>query len=296
MAKKERISAQDVLETISGFIEVFDVEKLKKLDKLDALDELATIKTKQEELEKKFTTVEQKLSEVVKPGYFEDKLKRRDEAFNKAIKSVPTEVQVKNEPVGLAQKDRDALDELHFQLEKSNQRFAVFSQIISSKKIWILSLFMIAGLSVGTTILVMKDSAAEWAHRAFVAAEEAHMNSPAEEYSKAYAEMRGGWKSRKDCKDRIKGMESEAGKVRNLENIIYDYTGEEVEVREYKINIKKEQMARLVCYHPSTDQKVNYRIHTTPEGIVTKVEMEKKIKDKKVWAELSEIESNSQEQ
>ena len=206
MAKKERISAQDVLETISGFIEVFDVEKLKKLDKLDALDELATIKTNQEELEKKFTTVEQKLSEVVKPGDFEDKLKRRDEAFNKAIKSVPTEVQVKNEPVGLAQKDRDALDELHFQLKKSNQRFAVFSQIISSKKIWILSLFMIAGLSVGTTILVMKDSAAEWAHRAFVAAEEAYMKSPAEEYSKAYAEMRGGWKVRKDCKDRITGL------------------------------------------------------------------------------------------
>ena len=145
---------------------------------------------------------------------------------------------------------------------------------------------MIAGLSVGTTILVMKDSAAEWAHRAFVAAEEAHMKSPAEEYSKAYAEMRGGWKSRKDCKDRIKGMESEAGKVRNLENIIYDYTGEEIEVREYKINIKKEQMARLVCYHPSTDQKVNYRIHTTPEGRVTKVEMEKKAKGKNGWVEL----------
>ena len=289
MAKKERISAQDVFETIRGFIEVFDGEKLKKLDKLDALDELAPIKTKQEELEKKFTTVEQKLSEVVKPGDFEDKLKRRDEAFNKAIKSVPTEVQVKNEPVGLAQKDRDALDELHFQLKKSNQRFAVFSQIISSKKIWILSLFMIAGLSVGTTILVKKDSAAEWAHRAFVAAEEAHMNSPAEEYSKAYAEMRGGWKSRKDCNDRIKGMESEAGKVRNLENIIYDYTGEEVEVREYKINIKKEQMARLVCYHPSTDQKVNYRIHTTPEGRVTKVEMEKKIKSKMIWEELKSV-------
>ena len=112
------------------------------------------------------------------------------------------------------------------------------------------------------------------------------MKSPAEEYSKAYAEMRGGWKSRKDCKDRIKGKESEAGKVRNLENIIYDYTGEEVEVREYKINIKKEQMACLVCYHPSTDQKVNYRIHTTPEGRVTKVEMEKKAKGKNVWVEL----------
>ena len=44
------------------------------------------------------------LSEVVKPGDFEDKLKKRDDAFNKAIKTVPTEVQVKNEPVGLAQK------------------------------------------------------------------------------------------------------------------------------------------------------------------------------------------------
>ena len=50
------------------------------------------------------------------------------------------------------------------------------------------------------------DAATEWAHRAFVAAEEAHMKSPAEEYSKAYAEMRGGWKVRKDCKDRITGL------------------------------------------------------------------------------------------
>lgn len=286
MAKKERISAQDVLETISGFIEVFDVEKLKKLDKLDALDELATIKTKQEELEKKFTTVEQKISEMVKPGDFEDKLKKRDDAFNKAIKNVPTEVHVKNEPVCLAQKDRDALDELHFQLKKSNKRFAVFSQIISSKKMWILSLFMIAGLSVGTTILVMKDSAAEWAHRAFVAAEEAHMKSPAEEYSKAYAEMRGGWKTRKDCKDRIEGMESDARYIKKLEGVLSDYTEEDLEVRKHKVNIKDEQMARLVCYHPSTDQMINYRIHTTPEGIVTKVEMEKKVKGKNVWVEL----------
>ena len=42
------------------------------------------------------------------------------------------------------------------------------------------------------------DAAAEWAHRAFVAADEAHMNSPAEEYSKAFVEMRGGIKARKD--------------------------------------------------------------------------------------------------
>ena len=283
MAKKERISAQDVLETISGFMEVFDVEKLQKLD---LLDNLSSMKTSQSAMERRLTAVEQKLSEVVKPDDFEQKLKERDDKFNKAIKAVPTEVQVKNEPVCLAQRDRDSLDELNTQLEKRNKRFSEFCRVISDKKIWFLFLFLMTSLSVGTTFLIMKDSAAEWAHRAFVAAEEAHMKSPAEEYSKAYAEMRGGWKSRKDCKDRIKGKESEAGKVRNLENIIYDYTGEEVEVREYKINIKKEQMACLVCYHPSTDQKVNYRIHTTPEGRVTKVEMEKKAKGKNVWVEL----------
>ena len=133
----------------------------------------------------------------------------------------------------------------------------------------------------------MKDSAAEWAHRALVAADESHMENPLDEYSKAFVEMREGWKSRKDCKDRIKGMESEADRIKDIEKILADYTEEELEVRKYKISIKAEQMARLVCYHPSTDQMVNYRIHTTPDGIVTKVEVEKKVRGKSVWVELN---------
>lgn len=283
MAKKERISAQDVLETISGFMEVFDVEKLQKLD---LLDNLSSMKTSQSAMERRLTAVEQKLSEVVKPDDFEQKLKERDDKFNKAIKTVPTEVQVKNEPVYLAQKDRDSLDVLNFQLEKRNKRFSQFCRVISYKKIWFLFLFLMTSLSVGTTILIMKDSAAEWAHRALVAAEESHMENPLDEYSKAFVEMREGWKSRKDCKDRIKGMESEADRIKDIEKILADYTEEELEVRKYKISIKAEQMARLVCYHPSTDQMVNYRIHTTPDGIVTKVEVENKFKGKNVWMEL----------
>ena len=141
----------------------------------------------------------------------------------------------------------------------------------------------------------MKDSAAEWAHRALVAADESHMENPLDEYSKAFIEMREGWKSRKDCKDRIKGMESKARYIKKLESVLACYTEEELEVRKHIVNIKDEQMARLVCHHPSTDQMVNYRIHTTTEGIVTKVEMEKKVKGKNVWTELSEIKSNSQE-
>ena len=284
MAKKERISAQDVLETISGFMEVFDVEKLQKLD---LLDNLSSMTTSQSSMEKRLTAVEQKLSEVVKPDDFEQKLKERDDKFNKAIKTVPTEVHIKNDPVSLAQKDRDTLDELNTQLEKRNKRFSEFCRVISYKKIWFLFLFLMTSLSVGTSFLIMKDSAAEWAHRALVAAEESHMENPLDEYSKAFVEMRSGWKSRKDCKDRIKGMESEADRIKDIEKILADYTEEELEVRKYKISIKAEQMARLVCYHPSTDQIVNYRIHTTTEGIVTKVEVEKKVKGKSVWVELS---------
>lgn len=115
------------------------------------------------------------------------------------------------------------------------------------------------------------------------------MKSPAEEYSKAYAEMRGGWKTRKDCKDRIEGMESDARYIKKLEGVLSDYTEEELEVRKHKVNIKDEQMARLVCYHPSTEQMVNYRMHTTPDGIVTKVEVEKKVKGKSVWMELKRL-------
>ena len=132
MAKKERISAQEVLETFSGFMELLDEEKLKKLDKLD---DLSSIKTNQERLEKKITSMEQKMSDYVKPEDFEQKLKRRDEAFNKAIKGVPTEITVKNEPVTLDQKDRETLDEFNSQLEKRNQRFSKFCRIISDKKI-----------------------------------------------------------------------------------------------------------------------------------------------------------------
>ena len=288
MAKKERISAQDVLETISGFMEVFDVEKLQKLD---LLDNLSSMKTSQSAMERRLTAVEQKLSEVVKPDDFEQKLKERDDKFNKAIKAVPTEVQVKNEPVYLAQKDRDSLDVLNFQLEKRNKRFSQFCRVISDKKIWFLFLFLMTSLSVGTTFLIMKDSAVEWAHRALVAAKESHMENPLDEYSKAFVEMREGWKSRKDCEDRIKGMESEADRIKDIEKILADYTEEELEVRKYKISIKAEQMVRLVCYHPSTDQMVNYRIYTTPDGIVTKVEVEKKVKGKSVWMELKELSS-----
>ena len=101
--------------------------------------------------------------------------------------------------------------------------------------------------------------------------------------------MQGRRKERKACKERIEGMEYEAKYIRRLEGILSGYTEEELEVRKHIVNIKDEQLVLLVCYHHSTDQMINYRMHTTPEGIVTKVEIEKKVKAKKVWVELKQL-------
>ena len=74
---------------------------------------------------------------------------------------------------------------------------------------------------------------------------------------------------------------------RRLEGILSGYTEEEPEVLEYKVNIRDEQKVHLVCRHPLSGQKVRYRMHTDPEGIVIKVEREDKTKSKAVWETLS---------
>ena len=81
-------------------------------------------------------------------------------------------------------------------------------------------------------------------------------------------------------------MEYEAKYIRRLEGILSGYTDEEPEVLEYKVNIRDEQKVNLVCRHPLSGQKVRYRMHTDPEGIVIKVEREDKTKSKAVWEEL----------
>ena len=135
-------------------------------------------------------------------------------------------------------------------------------------------------------LLAYENSPHVWAHRALVAAEGSHLEDPVGEYSKAFAEMQGCRKVLKATKERIEGMESEAKSIKNLENILSDYIEDELEVREYKIRIKAEQMVWITCYHPSSGKKINYRMHTDPKGLVMRVEKEKKTKSKVIWEEL----------
>ncbi len=278
MAKKERISAQEVLETFSGFMDLLDEEKLKKLDKLDSLDDLSIIKTNQEKLETKFMVMEEKLSEFVKPEDFEQKLKKRDEAFNKAIKGVPTEFKVKNDPVCLAQEDRDMLDGLKSQLKKRNQRFSKFCQIVSGKKIWFLYLFLTSALAVGITTLVMKNSVNEWAHRAMIAAIDMNDENPIGVYLTCRAEMPG---DRKRYRDKVKSMEHCAEKIQYLESLLTDYVNGEYKVTEYDAREEKGSILYLaICKYAGTDEEHILKL-TLTDGVVVRVEERRKNINKK---------------
>ena len=289
MAKKERISAQDVLETISGFMEVFDVEKLQKLDQLD---NLSSMTTSQSSMEKRLTAVEQKLSDVVKPGDFEEKLKKRDDAFNKAIKTVPTEVHIKNEPVSLAQKDRDSLDELTFQLEKRNKRFSEFCRVISYKKIWFLFLFLMTLLSVSTTILVMNRSSKEWAHRILVAAIDMNYPDPIGQYLTCRAEMPH---NRKEFKQKVKAMEYDAKKILYLESILADYITGEFSVEQYESRKTDLLEYAVICRFAGVKDTQVFNIHIKDDKVVEVLRRYENTKKKKkddpefVWKEVKLI-------
>ncbi len=222
---------------------------------------------------------------------FKDKVEKYDKKLTEASTVIKRGVDVRVAPAKLSGEDVQMLEDLKSKFETWNRRWSTLCKAIASTgKIKVIATgFVSALITAAFMLLAYENSPHVWAHRALVAAEESHMESPLDDYSKAFVEMRGGIKARKDCKRRIKGMESDANKIKILEEVLSDYTEELVEVREYKISMKSNPIVDLICYHPSSNQKVNYRIYSTPEGEVIKVEMEKKIKGKKVWVELKPI-------
>ena len=224
---------------------------------------------------------------------FKDKVEKYDKKLTEASTVIKRGVDVRVAPAKLSGEDVQMLEDLKSKFETWNRRWSTLCKAIASTgKIKVIATgFVSALITAAFLLLAYENSPHVWAHRALVAAEESHMENLLDEYSKAFVQMRGGIKSRKDCKDRIEGMESDAWYIKKLEGVLSDYTEEELEVRKHKVNIKDEQLARLVCYHPSTDQMINYRIHTNSEGVVIKVEKEKKTKSKVVWEELKPIDT-----
>jgi len=260
-------------------------EKAIKTAVNDISTDLASISKDVQSLSDQLPALVATRSEI---NWFRDQTERYNTRLTTAAAVIEKGVHVRVDPAKLSGEDVQLLNGLNEKFEVWNRRWSTLCKAIASTgKIKVVFTAIVSALiTAAFMLLAYENSPHVWSHRALVAAEESHMENPLDEYSKAFAQMRGGIKSRKDCKDRIEGMESDAWYIKKLEGVLSDYTEEELEVRKHKVNIKDEQLARLVCYHPSTDQMINYRIHTNSEGIVIKVEKEKKTKSKVIWEEL----------
>lgn len=265
-------------------------EKTIKTALNDISSDLSTLATDVKSMSEQLPTLAVTREEV---NSFKLLVENYNQKLDTALVVIQRGVDVRLGPIKLAETHYNALDDINTNLKIKNQRWSSLCKAIASTgKIKVIATaFVSALITAAFLLLAYENSPHVWAHRALVAAEESHIESPLDEYSKAFVEMRSGIKARKDCKDRIVGMESKANKIKTLEDVLSDYTEEVVEVREYKVNLKADPIVDLICYHPSSNQKVNYRIHSTPEGKVTKVEMEKKVKGKNVWVELKELSS-----
>ena len=222
---------------------------------------------------------------------FKDTVENYDKKLSEATAVIKKGVDVRIDPAKLSEGHVQLLTNLNEKFEAWNKRWSTLCKAVAStgKMKVVFTAVVSALITAAFMLLAYENSPHVWAHRALVAAEESHLEDPAGEYSKAFIEMQGKRKTRKETKERIEGMESAAKSIKNLENILSAYMEEGLDVIEYKIRIKAEQMVWITCYHPSSDKKVNYRIHTDPEGSVMKVEKEKKAKGKKEWIELKQL-------
>ena len=264
-------------------------EKTIKTALNDISSDLSTLATDVKSMSEQLPTLAATREEV---NSFKLLVENYNQKLDTALVVIQRGVDVRLGPIKLAETHYNALDDINTNLKIKNQRWSSLCKAIASTgKIKVIATaFVSALITAAFLLLAYENSPHVWAHRALLAAEESHMESPLDEYSKAFVEMRSGIKARKDCKDRIVGMESKANKIKTLEDVLSDYIDEVVEVREYKVNLKADPIVDLICYHPSSNQKVNYRIHSTSEGKVTKVEMEKKVKKGSVrWTELKPI-------
>ena len=286
MAKQEKITPQQAVEAVLGLVNMIDTSKLAKLSKLD---EIASLKAQLAELESKIVQQGAKISEFIKPDDFEQKAKERDDAFSDAIKKVPTKIDVKIEPVALKQEHVDMLDTIKGLYDSISKRHSVYYYLLSSKKMWLLYLFITALLSVGTTFLVMNTSSKEWAHRALVAAIDMNHQDPIAQYLTCRAEMP---KDRKGYKAKVKAMEYNAKKILYLESILAGYIDGEFCIEQYHSQKTERLVYAALCRFSGSKGLEVYNIHMKDGKVAEVTRRYKNSKKKKkddpefVWKEV----------
>ena len=223
---------------------------------------------------------------------FKNKVETYDKKLAEATAVINNGVDVRVDPAKLSGEDVQMLEDLRSKLDRWNQRWEnLWKAIANTGKIKIyLTGILSSALSVCITLLICYDSSYIWAHRAFIASEAKYDDNPGEEFSKTFIDMKGGKADRKRAKEHVEGLESDAEYIEFHEQILSNYIDEEFELRESKVRIKDEQMIWVICYHPSTDKMINYRVHTAPDGLILKVEQELTKQSKRVgWKELPRL-------
>lgn len=127
---------------------------------------------------------------------YDKKLEKTQEIINKGV-------DVRVSPVSLSESHANMLDDLGTSIEAINKRWALlFKAVASTGKIKVMfTAFASIMLTVAVMLQLYDNSPHVWAHRAFVAAEISHLEDPAGEYSKAFINMQGKGKDRKECKN-----------------------------------------------------------------------------------------------
>lgn len=232
-------------------------------------------------------------------NWLKNQTERFDTRLADAAAVIEKGVKVSVDPAKLSYEDRMMLEDIRAKLDRRNKRWeTIWKAIANTSKIKVyLTAIMSSALSILITLLVCYDSRYIWAHRAFIASEAKHDDYPDTEYSKTFIDMKGNKEARKRAKKHVKGLESDADYVAELEKIMSGYIADEFEIRKHDVRIKDKQRALILCYHPSTNSWIHYLVRTTEEGTITKVEQELTKDSKRVgWKEIQPLKPEAEEE
>ena len=232
-------------------------------------------------------------------NWLKNQTERFDTRLADAAAVIEKGVKVSVDPAKLSYEDRMMLEDIRAKLDRRNKRWeTIWKAIANTSKIKVyLTAIMSSALSILITLLVCYDSRYIWAHRAFIASEAKHDDYPDAEYSKTFIDMTGNKEARKRAKKHVKGLESDADYVAELEKIMSGYIADEFEIRKHDVRIKDKQRALILCYHPSTNSWIHYLVRTTEEGTITKVEQELTKDSKRVaWKEIQPLKPEAEEE
>ena len=209
------------------------------------------------------------------------------EKLDDATDVIKKGVTIRTLPVHLSEEHVILLNEIKSGYDIRNQRWERLCKAVASTrklKVYLIAIISVL-LTIGVMLLAFRESHYVWAHRALVAAEQAHLENPVAEYSKCFIGMQEDWRQYRQI---VKGMEANAKLIMSTESILSEYIEEPFEVRGCEEHVHGGPVL-VNCRFTSNDTQVVYRMHLDANRIVVKVEREVKKKKTTEWVEIGPL-------